>query len=247
MTAEELQEMKSVKLKDLKKQNIDVDFDALYEKADEELALQQNKRDQLVSTYLTMFTFLLPFALSLGDIDWRAKGFILLAVAIVGFLFSLIVIRYRYYKEIYWMCCRAITMLMNIQPEKLNHVVVKAVYAQIMEREGGRLVEKKGGKRRFKPGECMRRNLFSAETIYFVVLALITSVLTGVSAGLISGFDLWPALMTGAVAALAVMTFLMWLYFRKLKEVYAPLVSDDPDVFDKVFRKAWFLDLDVDM
>lgn len=247
MTAEDFQKMKSLELKDLKKKNIDVDFNSLYEKADEELALQQNKRDQLVSTYLTMFTFLLPFALSIGGIDWRAKGFILLAVAFVGFLFSLIVIRYRYYKEIYWMCCRSITMLMNIQPEKLDHLVVKAVFAQIMKREGEKLIQEKDGKRSFKPGECMHRNLFSAETIYFIVLALITSVLSGVSAGLICGFDLWPALAVGAAVALAVMTYLMWLYFRKLKEVYTPLVTDDPDVFDKVFRKAWFLDLDVDM
>ena len=93
----------------------------------------------------------------------------------------------------------------------------------------------------------MRRNLFSAETLYYMILSMITSVLAGLSVALVTGAELWAALAIGAGVAFVMMSQLLRMYFRKLKEVYEPLVTDDPDTFDKVFRKAWFLDLDVEI
>ena len=37
----------------------------LYERADAEMGLQQSKRDQIINIYLGMFSFLIPFAISL--------------------------------------------------------------------------------------------------------------------------------------------------------------------------------------
>ena len=49
---------------DIRKPHLDVDLANLYERAIAELGLQQSKRDQIISLYLAIFSFLIPFALS---------------------------------------------------------------------------------------------------------------------------------------------------------------------------------------
>lgn len=92
----------------------------LYAKAYEELSLQQSKRDQIISLYLAVFSFLIPFSLSLETLSWRNKGWIFIAVGIIGILFSFIIVRYRVYKEVYWMCCQSISTLYNFKQEELD-------------------------------------------------------------------------------------------------------------------------------
>ena len=67
-----------------KKSQNDIDLNQLYERSINELGLQQSKRDQLLTIYLAMFSFLIPFALSIEVISWQVKGFIFLATAVVG-------------------------------------------------------------------------------------------------------------------------------------------------------------------
>lgn len=60
----------------LKAESSGVDLENLYSLANAELALQQSKRDQIITIYLAMFYFLLPFALSMESIGLQVKGFI---------------------------------------------------------------------------------------------------------------------------------------------------------------------------
>lgn len=96
------------------------DLVTIYEKCIDEMTLQQSKRDQIITIYLAMFSFIVPFALSSEQLDLFAKGFVFLSIAIIGFGFSLIIIRYRMYKEVYWICCQTITNLMSFKAGEID-------------------------------------------------------------------------------------------------------------------------------
>ena len=123
-------------LEEEKKPHLDVDLDTLYARTFSELGLQQSKRDQIITLYLAMFSFLIPFALSMESIGWQAKGLILLVAAIVGILFALIIVRYRIYKEVYWLSCQSLTVLHGIKPEKMNKEMIQKIYYRTLKKKG---------------------------------------------------------------------------------------------------------------
>lgn len=103
-------------------------FEKLYEHAHSELSLQQTKRDQIITLYLALCSFFIPFVLGEELIEWHLKGGLFIIVGIVGVLFSFATIRYRVYKEIYWLCCQSITVLQNFKQEELDKLTVQKVF-----------------------------------------------------------------------------------------------------------------------
>ncbi len=224
------------------KTTCDFDLPSLYERAYEELALQQAKRDQIITIYLAVFSFLVPFALSMDILSWQSKGLILLAVAIIGVFFSLIIIRYRIYKEAYWLCCQSLTVLMNLRPEEIDKATIQGVYYQSLYKKGhSYVIEKPGKPKRFHKWKYVKKNLFSAETMHFIIQALITSILFGLSVALILSLDLLFSVLIGVVAGLALLLVFLKVYFDQCCDVYRVLVDDSDEAFNKTFSKAWFL------
>ena len=107
---------------------IGIHWDFIYDKAIAELGLQQTKRDQLITIYIALYAFLVPAILETQKISLSAQGWIFLACSILGVLFAVVIIRYRVYKEIYWLCCQSITTLMGYEKEKLNKSFFRAFY-----------------------------------------------------------------------------------------------------------------------
>ena len=228
--------------KEAKNEYSSVDLENLYSLANAELGLQQSKRDQIIGIYLVMFYFLLPFALSMDTITLKVKGYIFLAAAVIGVLFSLIIVRYRIYKEVYWFCCQSITVMMGLKPDALDKATVQAVFYQVMLKKGRKYVVQKPEKR-WNAFRFMKDNLFSAETIYYLIHVVITVALFGLSAGLISGFAMLWAVILGCVLALVLFAWLMGMYFKKLGSIYDVLVDDTDVSFNNSFKMAWFLHL----
>ncbi len=151
-----------------------IDFNAMYERAYEELALRQSKRDQIITLYVAMFSFLIPFALSIEMISWRVKGVIFLAAAVIGVLFAMAIIRYRIYKEAYWIGCQSITAMFGFRPETLDkNTVQKIYYHTLLKRASDYMVEKENGEKRFSRLKYVRKSLFSAETTHFLFTLLL--------------------------------------------------------------------------
>lgn len=119
------------------------DFVKLFEQCNKELSLQQKKRDQIITLYLAIFSFLIPFALSTEQLPILAKGLTFIAVGIIGVMFSFIVVRYRVYKEVYWLCCSSITCLMNFRQEEINKDIVQSVFYYSLDKKGSAYVVKK--------------------------------------------------------------------------------------------------------
>ena len=75
------------------KEKRDYNFEDLYEHAHSELSLQQTKRDQIISLYITLCTLVLPFTLSQSDISFPVKGVLFLVLSLIGFLMASIITR----------------------------------------------------------------------------------------------------------------------------------------------------------
>lgn len=240
--------------KDKIKEKKDYNLDTLYEHTHSELSLQQSKRDQIITIYLALFSFIIPFALSLDSIAIWMKGLIFIVVGIIGVLFSFINVRYRIYKEVYWLSCQAITVLMNVKEEELNkQAIQRAFYHSLSKKGKSYLVEKKGEKK-WSKSVFIKKNTFSSETMHHMIQVLITSVVLGLSAVLIVG-DLYSYLI-GAIVGVAILVIafllLMSNYFSKLMEVYAvmaykPTKDAEKDqkernkLFNSAFKSAWTL------
>lgn len=239
-----------------KSQN-DIDLNQLYERAINELGLQQSKRDQLLTIYLAMFSFLIPFALSLEVISWQVKGFIFLATAVVGMLFADIIVRYRVYKEVYWLCCQTITMLFGIKNDRLTKPIIQQCYRRAMYKKGKKYLYEKDTDKKDKDNNpiiklgfsklrYIKDNLTSSEFVYFVIHSFITVLVFGLSIGLILEFTLTVNIIIAVICSLILFIIFMVDFFSRCIKIYKALADNDPKSFNYAFSKAWFLHFYID-
>ncbi len=235
-----------------KKTEIDIDLNKLYERADAELGLQQSKRDQIITIYLAIFSFLIPFALSMEILSWQVKGLIFLATAIVGILFANIIVRYRIYKEAYWLCCQTITVLFGIKQEYLRKSIVQQCYRETIYKKGKKyLIDKKTKEvdkngnhitvKDFSKAKYVKDNIFSSETLYFFIHSFITALIFGLSIALILKFSLIINIIVGIACAIALFLILSAKYFSECIKIYGVLIDGTHKSFNYAFSKAWFL------
>ncbi len=236
----------------VKKRENDIDLNQLYERAINELGLQQSKRDQLLTIYLAMFSFLIPFALSLKIISWQVKGYIFLATAIIGILFADIIIRYRVYKEVYWLCCQTITILFGVKRSHLSKAIIQQCYRITMDKKCNKYVTKKQAKQKNESGnpivtkkfnklKYIKDNVTSSEFVYFVIHGFVTALIFGLSLGLILPFGFIANIVIATAAALVLILIFICDFFARCMKVYRVLVDDKKASFNYAFSKAWFL------
>ncbi|MBQ1990439.1 MAG: hypothetical protein II231_04845 [Rikenellaceae bacterium] len=218
------------------------DFTKLHEQACSELALQQTKRDQIIHLYTLLFSFLVPLLISLKDITIEQKGWILLATTFIGILLALIVVRYRVYKEAYWLTCIAIVQLNNLKAEVVNKENIQAVYYHCMKKKWGKNVyTKPNGDKKFCHWRIFVNNIFSAESIYYIIIILLTAVSSGLSLYMILCHVASYAIIFSLFITILLFVLLLYFYFRNLERIYRALVDDSSSSFNFAFSKAWFL------
>lgn len=222
------------------------DLATIYEKCIDEMTLQQSKRDQIITIFLAMFSFVVSYTLSSDKLDFLVKGFIFFAMAIIGLGFSLIIIRYRIYKEAYWICCQTITNLMNFKEKEFDKELIQGIYYRCLEKRGGSFVKGEGAAKRFDKWTFFKKNIFSGETIYCLIHAFIVSILLGLSFFLITYTTPCNSFLIGIILGIISFVSQVFLYFKNLIEVYSVLVDGTNDSFNKTFSKAWFLHLYVE-
>lgn len=224
-------------------------LDSIYKQAHSELSLQQSKRDQIITIYLALCSFLIPFALGEEIIGYEMKGLIFLVVGVVGVLFSCITVRYREYKEVYWLCCQTITVLQSFKSEELDKSLVQRTFYHCLHKKGKGYLKVNGDKKSLKKFTYARKNIFSSETMHFVIIDLMASFIIALGVTLVlTAFPIYN-LILGVILGSIVFVLLVFLYFKTCLTVYAPLEeSGMPDsakrknqAFNKVFSKAWFL------
>ena len=231
------------------KEKQDYNLTNIYNRAHSELSLQQSKRDQIITIYLALCSFLLPFALGEELIIFQLKGLIFLVVGILGMLFSLITVRYREYKEVYWMCCQALTVLQSFKPDEIDkHVVQNVFYHSLYKKGRGFLKTKKNGAVKLNKFKYFKKNVFSAETMHFAIISIMSGFVTALGVALLSGLSIKNSIIIGIPIFASVLAFLLAVYFLNTVNVYRCLAVPRGDcaternkAFNKTFSKAWFL------
>lgn len=216
------------------------DFQLLYERVHEELTLQQTKRDQIISLYLALVSFLIPFAFSVDSLPMQAKGAIFLALGMVGVMFASIIVRYRVYKEVYWLCCQTVSQLMNYETADINKAVVQHTFYTVLTKKARKFVRKtKRGQMDHRLFFC--KNVNSAETLHYVIHSLVVTVIFSLGVAVMLPVELWIAAVVGAAAGAVLFVCLLVNYFAKCEEVYRVAIDGQDASFNKAFDKAWFL------
>lgn len=231
---------------DMVKDQRNYNLEDIYEHAHSELSLQQSKRDQIITIYLALCSFLLPIALgdSVPTTGWKGLLFVLLGV--VGILFSLIVVRYREYKEVYWICCQTLTVLQSFKPEKLDKQLIQRTFYYSLNKKGKDFLHETTG--RLQCGKFVKKNLNSSETFHYMIIVLMASFISGLGAALLCLRWGLLGIAVGVIVGLAVMACLMSVYFNTCMKIYKVLEAPEKgkekakdDAFGSVFSKAWFL------
>lgn len=221
-----------------------LDINAMYQRVTEELTLQQSKRDQLLMIYMAAFAFIVPALISKEGISPIFSGCIFVGLGFIGYLFSLIVIRYRKYKESYWICCRTLTVMMTLDKEEWTEHNIQAIYYKCLCKKGGKYVKAKkkdSGKKRFLYWKLSRENLNSGETLYLVILGLIAGSVLGMGVGMLLPADMWWKLAAGAGSGAVLCLAAIYQYFRTLAGVYKVCADGLEKSFNNPFGDAWFL------
>ena len=231
---------------ELDKSKVDVDrkydFDSLFERTHQELSLQQSKRDQIITIYLALCSFIMPFVLGEDYIKTQMKGIIFIVVAIIGVLFSLIAIRYREYKEVYWLCCQSITVLQNFKSEEINKDLIQRTFFHCLHKKG-----KKTASMSFV--QYAKANIFSAETMHFIIIDLMTSFIAALGIIMLLEDLAKIKIVIGIIGALIIFVVQLFYYFYVCRKVYSVIkminqnqeIKKREDAFNRVFKKAWFL------
>ncbi len=212
----------------------------LYSHAYDELALQQDKRDKIISLYLAICSFLLPISFSIENLK-NIRGYLFIGIGVIGFMFCTIINRYRVYKEVYWLSCITITRLSRYNQQNYNRELVQGIFYDCLRKKGKRVLSC-NGPRGFRWGKFGLLLINSAETTYYLLVCLVSSLFVGL--GLFSALTplALPVRIGIAVFAFLFFTLLHYgLYCRKLFDVYRVLIDGRESSFNGAFGKAWFL------
>lgn len=231
-----------------------MDLDSCYETTVAELGLQQSKRDQIIAFYLTILGFVIPNVISL-DISNLAKAVAFLSMYGIGAIFCHVILRYRIYKEVYWIACRVLTQLCNIKPEYRNRDTIYTLYYNCLVKNEKTIVIKNKGKKSF--WLSFKRQINSAETLLYEVLVLFSTFVGGI--GALYAYSVHYLLTAFIIVFLIAMVIVMnYKYTSRLMKLYACIdeknnatnadtVSDEyVAAFESTFEKAWMLHCFVD-
>ena len=208
-----------------------------------ELSLQQSKRDQIIAFYIAIISFVVPTIISMqGDSLTKSAGF--LALFVLGCMLSKVVIRYRIYKEAYWLTCRTISQLYNYDQSKFKKELIQHIFYKTMEKNKKTIFafKEKAPEEIDKIKTC-RKIMNSAETIIFEVLVLITCMVLWIGVNMLVDFYMWGP-VSASVLALASCLYWNFKYYDALTGFYDILFDNGEnsnDSFNAAYSKAWFL------
>lgn len=250
--------------KDWRKIGANMKLKDLYSMCVTEIGIQQSKRDQILALYIAFLGIGatgLQTVFSDNDVNYdlilEAGGFFI--IAFVGIILSLVVIRYRIYKEIYWVTSRTILQLFHVKKEKINKEVVQTIFRYNLKKNlTSVIVAKKNGNKNtdivnISVVKTIRQMANSSETFLFVLQTALTSFSFGLSAGLGTLYlchKMVRSIIIGVAAFVVIFVLVNRVYYKRLVEVYKCFCEKDPtkaeSYFNKSFHKAWFIHFYID-
>lgn len=229
----------------------DINLQELFSVCQDELTDQQKKRDQIIAFYLTLSGVLISFAV--GSIDGYGL-WVFLFLAMLGFMWNTVVLRYRIYKEVYWITCRTISALYTLKREEITKERVQAIFYRTMVKKSrgriktdkdGNYVAGKDGRLKWSVAKLIKGDINSAEKLMYATLVLMSSLCFGMFVGAflvtILSLSITVSVICGVVCALVCIVVFDVQYFRSLCHLYSVVVSPSDKAFNIAYEKAWFL------
>lgn len=229
-----------------------MDLDSSYQQTVAELGLQQSKRDQIIAFYLTILGFVIPNVVSL-EVGNGPKALAFVAMYVIGAIFCHVILRYRIYKEVYWIACRVISQMCNIKPEHRTKRNIYILFYNAMDNNKSSIVQyskkQDGSVRKRSLFKSFKRQLNSAETLLYETLTLFSSFV-----GAIGGYYAWCVSKVLGVAVWAILIYMIirinYKYVTRLMALYKCIDELDEDkkleLLEATFAKAWMLHCYVD-
>ena len=229
---------------DESKYNESKDFrlEKTYELCVSELGLQQKKRDQTIAFYIAIISFVIPAIIDMKQSD-NAKGAGFLALYVLGMMLAQVVVRYRVYKEVYWITCRTITQLYNFAQDKVTKEIVQHLFYKTMEKNAGTVLAFRSGagsERKVGRWKTYCKILRSAETTLYQVLALMCSMVLWIAVYTLVNVEIYGA-VAATLLALASYAYGSIHYYKQLTQVYDVIIDGKDSSFNSAYSKAWFL------
>lgn len=221
-------------------ENKDLKLDKTYELCVNELGLQQTKRDQIIAFYIAIISFVIPGIIDM-NISEAAKAAGFFALYVLGYLLTKAVIRYRIYKEVYWMTCRTISQLHAFKTEAISKDLVQHIFYKTLERNMPSIVIiNKRKKDKVRMVRTYFRNRNSAETVLFEVLVILASLVLWV--GIYIAVPSAPYnIVAATMLAITNLIYCCSLYCKGLVSVYLAVIDGKDKSFNAAYSKAWFL------
>ncbi len=225
----------------------DLHLENAYKTCISEITLQQNKRDDLIKFYITIITLaftamsFISSESSKTTIPIETKGFLYLALTIIGVIFSLVITRYRKYKESYWIASKVILQLYHYDETKIDKALIQDLFKGNLKKSYSKF------------SKCKVKDFFkhfnSAETLMHLTLTLFTGLTFFLGAydllspKLIAPLAIFIAVPLGILLPL----LLNVLFFKNLMSIYnyCKIIETDSvkaeKAFNKAFSYAWIL------
>lgn len=225
--------------------NPTIDLMEIYKLSINELGIQQSKRDQTIAFYLTLSGIIAGFVFGSEEINNQVKGLFLLLLGIIGIILSIVIVRYRKYKEIYWITSRTISTLFSEKDlSKIDENKVKNTFYVVLSKMYTSQISKK--KNKLSLLHTMKKSFFSAETLLFMTTLLVTTVILAISILLLIPNQL-IGIMTASLLSLLLVHFLYRFYCMQINGIYhvVEIMNEEEKLkaFKSVYKSAWFLHL----
>lgn len=226
-----------------------MDLDNNYTMTVAELGLQQSKRDQIIAFYLTVLGLVIPNIVTL-EIPSYAKSAAFLVLYIIGMMLCFVIMRYRVYKEVYWIACRVITQLGNIKESHINERTIHTLYYNALKKNKNSIIadKRKSDGTSFKKISKLKsfyKQLNSAETLLFEILVIFSTFVGIIGAFYAFSFH-WVASAIIAVFLLFEIIYINYQYCTRLIGLYKCIYTQSIKDLMIPFNKAWMLHCYVD-
>lgn len=245
-----------------------VNLESLYSQCNAELTLQQSKRDQIIAVYISVAGFIIPSILGLGlGLLPMAAAFFLMFV--IGDTLCKVVVRYRVYKEVYWITSRTIAALFRVEDSRINKHLVQKIFADNIRRGCGSVIairdtwKDKVGKAALESPVAYddavdrrataKKIANSAETQLYKLMALMSAATLALAVFCVAKellallpmldptLQLAAAILLAAVGGVLAFVKEKNFYIQKLTDVYAYCFDGARASFNAAYAKAWFL------
>ncbi|MBQ5390241.1 MAG: hypothetical protein IIU58_04965 [Clostridia bacterium] len=240
-----------------------INLDSMYSQCNAELALQQSKRDQIIALYITVAGFLIPTVMNLNIGAFStASAFTLMFF--VGIMLCRVIVRYRVYKEVYWITSRTIAELFRIPNAAITKELVQKIFADNLRKDrasvlivypfaeecvSSYLVEGEKQTVDFKKAVNKRasrkRMCNSAETYLYMLMALMSAATLFLAVFSLASACLPDhALLSAAISlagGAAAFEYAMQIYIRSLSDLFRYCFDKEKSSFNAAYAKAWFL------